>query len=517
MVERLPERLTTAVSDKSAVPHAPASTLFISNEWDSIRSRALTPLNVSELSNDATLRQEFIKGAEALGLGTWRMPELFPQQLLMADLLNSGQKFTSILMPRRSTKTTTLLAWLIGRALSRPGTAIHYTMLTSGLKTSDRFLRDVVPPMLAAYPDDETRPFKVYKGAGRQSIQFDNGSIFMIGAPKGDSYRSEAFDVIAVDEAGEGEPEIVKDIIGSALPTMDTRPGAMFIVAGTAGSFRDGNLLHDSLREARDGGRRTALLEYAVPDSTDAALFEEWETTAPLVTMAHPGVGVSVELEDIEDTYRRLTDRAQFAREYLGVFGTVGGVSFISQKAWAESGQTDRPELPEYFGLGFSVAHNQGSAAVCAAWRVDGVAHVVLLEHGSGMEWVSGAVLQIARKYRLEIAYDGRGSNELSEVEKLNRVTPRPRLRPLSWSDISTGSAVLVRDIENTFVRHFEQPELTEAVRLATKRGTPNSPKWSFGTPKTGGDISPLEAALAALISFDAKPVRRSMPRFQAQ
>jgi hypothetical protein len=514
---RLDERLTTAndpVSERSVEPHAEGRTVSIPSEWDVVRSRALKPLNVSECSEDATLRAEFITGAEAMGLGTWRMPELFPQQLLMADLLNAGQKFTSVLMPRRSTKTTTLLAWLIGRCLSRPGTAIHYTMLTSGLKTSDRFLRDVVPPMLAAYPDEDTRPFRVYKGAGRQSIQFDNGSMFMIGAPKGDSYRSEAFDIIAMDEAGEGDPELVKDLIGAALPTMDTRPGAMLVVAGTAGKFRDGNLLYDSLAEARKGGRRTALLEYAVPDSTDAILFEDWETTAPLVLASHPGVGVSVQLEDIEDTYRRLTDRAQFAREYLGVFGIVGGASFINPKDWeAAAFEGDRPDLPDHFGLAFSVAHNQTSAAICAAWRVDGVAHIALLEHGPGVDWVSTKALTISRKYRTPITYDGRNSNELSEVEQLNRATPRPRLNPLNWATVSTGAATLMRDIENRKLKHFSQPPMDDAARIVIKRGTPNSPKWSFGLSRDGGDITPLEAALAALVAYDAKPQRRAMPR----
>lgn len=518
MSERLNARITSAksVSEKSAVPQPEGSSIYILDGWDEVRSRALTPLNVSKLSEDRALRAEFIKGAEAMGLGTWRMPELFPQQLLMADLLNSGQKFTSVLMPRRSTKTTTLLAWLVGRALSRPGTAIHYTMLTSGLKTSDRFLRDVVPPMLAAYPDDDTRPFRVYKGAGRQSIQFDNGSMFMIGAPKGDSYRSEAFDIIAVDESGEGDPEVVKDIVGAALPTMDTRPGAMFVVSGTAGKFRDGNLLHDSLAEARKGGRRTALLEYAVPDSTDASEYEEWETTAPLVLSSHPGVGVSVQLEDIEDTYRRLTDRAQFAREYLGVFGVIGGASFINPKDWeAAAFEGDRPDLPDHFGLAFGIAHNMTSASIVAAWRVDGVAHVALLEHGPGMAWVADKALAISRKHKTPITYDGRGSDELAEVERLNRATPRPRLNPLNTAQVSTATAVLIREIENKKFRHFNQPAMDEAARIVTKRGTPLSPKWFLGPPRNGGDITPLEAALAALAAYDAKPIKRSLPRMQ--
>lgn len=517
MSERLDERLTTAndpISEKSAVPQPVGSTVSILDGWDSLRSTALAPLNVSELSTNVEDRKEFITGAQALGLGTWRMPELFPVQLLMADLLNAGAKYTTVLMPRRSTKTTTLLAWLIGRCLSRPGIAIHYTMLTSGLKTSDRFIRDVVTPMEQAYPDADTRPFRVYKGAGRQAIHFDNGSLFMVGAPKGDSYRSEAFDIIALDEAGEGDPEMVKDILGAAEPTMLTRPGSMLLVTGTAGKYRDGNLLFDSLKEAREGEEDTALLEYAVPDSTDAFLFEDWETTAPLVEQSHPGVGISIALKDIGAIYRRLTDRAQFAREFLGVFGVVGGASFISSKDWeAAAFEGERPELPENFGLAFSISHNMTSAAICAAWREDGVAYVALLEHGSGIDWVAEKALAISRKHRVPITYDGRNSNELSEVERLNRATPRPKLRPMNTAEVSTATATLVREIETRKLKHFSQPSLDEAARIVVKRGSPRTPKWFLGLPSNGGDITPLEAAFAALAAYDAKPIRRAMPK----
>jgi hypothetical protein len=208
-------------------------------------------------------------GATALGL-IGRRNELHPQQLLLADVLSSGQRFTGVLMPRRSTKTTTILAWMIGRCLTREDFLCAYGVMTSQKKARDRFLKDVVPVLERVYPDPNTRPFKIVRANGQERLTFANGSILQILGPSGDDYRSDAFDVIVLDESGEAEPELGEEVLAAALPTQDTRPGAMLAVAGTAAKYRDGNLLWDELespiRLARPASRARRPLSLFCPE-----------------------------------------------------------------------------------------------------------------------------------------------------------------------------------------------------------------------------------------------------------
>src|SRR6185437_12516813 len=90
-------------------------------------------------------------------------------------------------------------------------------------------------------------------------------------------FRSDAFDVIVLDEAGEAAGEQVQDILAAALPTQDTRPGAMLVYAGTAGKSQRGNMLWDGLVRAVEGDARSAAVAYWAPQNTLMEEVEAWE------------------------------------------------------------------------------------------------------------------------------------------------------------------------------------------------------------------------------------------------
>lgn len=506
--------------NSTPLPPHPATTAdsFSPEDWEFLRESHTQPLHVSEYTGSAQYRAEFVKGAQALGLirADGSESKLVAQQLVIADACNATDAdgyplntVMGIIVPRRSSKTTTLLALALGRCLSRDDYLVGFTLATTGAKARDRFLKDIAPALERAYPDEATRPFKIRRSTGSERITFDNGSIFQVLTPSGEAFRSDAFDCILIDEAGEASAALTEDLITGALPTFDTRPHAQLIVAGTAAKFRTGNLLWDTLEDGRKGGTGTGIVEYAAPDYTTVDDLETWEQALPIVRAAHPGIGTLTTEKAIERNYNRLP-RKQFMREYLSVFEDVGATTgIIRPEAWKRAELlADVPPPPEHFALAISASPNQASASIVAAWRVDGRAHVVVLEHRDGVAWLAPQAAELARKYDVPIVHDNFGV-VLAETEALRHAKPKVRLAPQTTKQVQTAAALFVKEVDTGNLTHYEQAELTAAVHRARKRKIGAS-GWAFGRADVNDDIAPIEAASMALRYYDENPRKRS-------
>lgn len=484
---------------------------FLSDIWDETRDSGIAPLHQSKLDSDQGKRQEFISGATALGL-VGRSKELKPQQLRLADVCAAPWSTVGVLLPRRSSKTTSIFAIVLGRCLEREDYLVAYTTCTTGMKARDRFRKDLVPVLERMYPDQATRPFKIRTAGGSERIVFDNGSIFQVLPPMGESFRSDAFDCVVLDEAGEASPEMTEDLLAGILPTFDTREDAQLIVAGTAAQFRKGNLLWETLEDGRNGVKCTGILEYAAPDETSAEALEDWDFVKELVLAAHPGVGTLTTLDRIEERHGKLKPQ-QFAEEYLSIFGNAGATAgIIDAGLWAMSGRDgDLPTPPSHFALAIAVHRDGLYASIAAAWREESKAHLLILGNGKPAA-MSKEAARLAKLYRTPIVHDTMVGATMVEVEGLQRARPKPRLSPQTWANVATAASLLVKEVTASAVVHYSQPDLNEAVRVAVKRGTPNSNRWAFGTPREdmGADITPLEASALALRAYDETPRKRT-------
>jgi len=496
----------------TAAPESPAmaAEVFYPDAWTSVRDSGIPPLHESELDSDPARRQEFLDGATLLGVHGGRK-ELKPQQLRLADVCNAGHTTVGILLPRRSTKTTTLLALALGRCASREDYLVGYTTCTTGQKARDRFRKDIVPVLERLFPDPASRTFKIRKAGGSERIEFNNGSIFQVLPPQGESFRSDAFDLIILDEAGEASPEMTEDLLAGALPTLDTRPDAQIIVAGTAAKYRKGNLLWDTLEDGRTGQASTGVLEYAAPDTTDMADLDDWEKVEALALAAHPGIGVLTTLDIVRQRWEKLS-RRQFAEEYLSIFGTDGSVqSFLNVGQWSD--HTDSGDLPEMptdrvVGLAITVHPDQSCSAITAAWRDDkGRACLLLVDYRSGSGWLAKRAKELSAKLRGTVVFDEKGPVRV-ETEILERMRPRPKMAPQTWKNVATAAALLAKEIDAGNIVHWGQEELTSAVQLVTKRGTPTSNSWAFGRREPGHSIIAAEGASLALRWADENPKR---------
>lgn len=487
------------------------------SEWEARRDGHTQPLHVSAYDGSEAYRDEFVLGMEVLGFS-----EIHPQQMVIADACNAVRDdgtplhpFMAVDVPRRSGKSESVTALAIGRCLSRAGYRVAVTFATTGTKLATRWKTDIFGRLEAwasSHYGDEW-PFTLTRSNGHEAVMFKNGSALLLLPPKQSSYRSEAFDLILIDESGEASAALSEELMQAVGPTMDTRPHAQLIVAGTPAEFRKGNLLWDAIEAAISGEDADAgVVKYGVANELALEDIETWDAVEPYVLRAHPGVGTLTTLEKVRRNYNRVTP-LRFAQEYLGQFGrdaTTTGA--LNPAKWTECETTapdgGLPTLPAYFTVGMAVAVDQSVSCLVAAWREDGVAHVGVLEHRPGSAWLPDVVEAFAAKYPLvPIAYDDKGP-VVAEVEKIRQRRKGTKLERRTWANVTTAAALFTREVHTGKLKHYGQRELTEAALVATQR-VAGDRAFAFGRPDPDSLIVALEAASLALHLYDEKPARQ--------
>jgi hypothetical protein len=483
----------------------------------------ITPLYSSTFEGSQAGREDFLRGAQLLGLGTPENPTHKPLQALqyvIADLLNAQDEdgaplhvTNGICVPRRASKTTSVWAVALGRISNpdRPDYQVAFTAQTQ-VKARERFLKDVVAPLERQFPDPATAPFTINRGAATSSITWKStgGRISILG-PNGDSFRGDGYALIILDESQEIEPgDDTVTLLQGIMPTFDTKtingkPAGQLVVLGTAGKFK-GGLFWEQLEKGRKG--KAGILEYAAdprtpdydPDDADQGI--EGTTMDPEVwRSAHPGIGSLTPFSVIEAKPDEIGMEA-FKREYLGIWPDQTQASFIDMKKWNAGLIHAQPVLPERFSIAVSVHFQQQSAAIVAAWRDEnGLAYMHVLDHHAGTEWVSGKLDGYWDQYKFPIAYDDISASTKTEIAAMSPAYPRAKVLPQKWASISTAAAVTMKAINTLSIRHYGDEALSKSVLIATKRGSKTAGMWAFGD--SGGDATPLKAGSMALRVYD--------------
>lgn len=500
---REPSALQQKISPRRVAPEE----LREESAWIAFRDLALDPLYCSDLVTTEETRAEFIEGCRLLGLTF-----VFPHQLLIADMLNSGKRTNGALLPRQVGKTKTLTIIALGRCALRPKYNAAFTMTTAAGKAHEVFTQTVIDELEAIFPDEDTRPFKLYRGNGRGYVLFPNGSRFSVKSPKGASFRGSSYDLVWVDEAGEATVSVGEDILGAVMPAFiataalrDYPP--QLVATGTAGTYRKGQLLWGALQEPN--GR----IAYAFPDLTVEEDLESWDDRAgELVRAMHPGLDVGLAREeDIREFFElESTSVERFLREYGGLFGTdLVGDAIVSPEDWeAAALDTDLSAVtpPTRFALAYGMDRDGKHGSVVAAWRDDlGHAHLLSMKHRDGTDWVADKVYELAQRYKMPVAYDTINSFARSEADKLERAKPRTKLHPYTRTGVGTAAALFVDEAANGRIRHYKQPAMDDAAAKAVKRGFRQSTTWGIGPSHPDDDVSALEAAALALHLYDTQ------------
>lgn len=421
---------------------------------------------------------------------------LKPQQILVGDALDRQLSMSGILMGRRSAKTESVLLWTFAMMQKHPGLQVAFTMATTREAARAKFIADVYPilePLTDYLPG-----LRLLKGAGYESAEL-NGSLFRVLAPSDKAFRSKAFDIIIMDEAGEADPGTLDDLMPAMLPTLDTSELGMLILMGTAGDYRAGNLLWDTLHDAE-----AAVVDFSGGDDIDIEALQDWDYAEAMLQRYHPGIGTLTTTERVKKSWKLLPPE-KFAREYLGVWGNAGGAGGIfAGDDWAGLYLAgDLPTPPRRFAL--AVAATEQSAAIVAAWREDGEGRLLVLDHRPGRAWLPTAARDLARRYRIPVVVDPRASMVMADVaQRLEQLRPAPRVERQDYESVAAAHERMVEEIKGARVRHYGQQALTDAF-LAVRR-TQMGGKWKFGRANDDEDITAAQAATLALRYFDATP-----------
>lgn len=504
--------------------------------WVALRDSGRDPLDQSELVTTHQSRVEFLVGAWIIDkivpvrMGGSLLKNLQPQMLREADVLAAERFKNAVLMPRRSSKTTSLWCVLLGRCWMRPLHMAGYTMMTTAKKAGERFKLDVRDPITRKWREKRTRPLKLTEGNGALGVEFDNGSKLAVLTPNGDDVRSGAYDTLVMDEAGEAEPDVWEDIIAAVVPSFDTRgEGAQLILAGTGGKYREGSYFWTVLHDPGSG-----RLRYGVPDDIDEELLTSWEAGAGrLIEPMHPGLDGLTTLDKIRANFPDL-GAARFALEYLGHFGkATGNDTIMPGVSWAKTTQPGTP--PEGItpgALAFAV-HPGGawsSVAVAwhledaepdlarAAWKLDGLdeatpprAGFKLIHHQEGNARMAGTLWKLWKLTRLPIVYDSGNPQDKAIIGDLLRMArPRPEVRALTYGEKAVAATNLLNVIKTGDAEHWEQEPLDRAAARAVPRISGKSTLFGIPDSDPTADITGLEAVSYALFALPAPAVEDS-------
>lgn len=523
-------------------------------EWRS-QIEHLDAIRLDDLVTTEQSRGEFIQGARLLRLDErvraadgGKGPS--PMQLMVADLLAAGRFMNVVFEPRRSTKTTAVQAVMLGRCWSREDYTIGWTMFTTGFKAGQRFREDIVKHLDKLWPDRRKSPIAIGLSKGGEQLVFkDTGSLLLVGTPNGDMFRSGGFDMAFGDEAGEADIDQGEDVNRAVIPTMDTKPGAQFVLAGTGQKWRTGQLLWESLHDDD-----AAVLWHGIPETVDRAELVSWEPDMPhpktgatggrmreWIERTHPGFGFTT----LTDAPKRSYDKFpldDFLIEYGGQFGTEGAADVAIPPAHLQRAlrKLAFPEsAPERFAAAFKVHHLGIGSSLAIAWEYDEPGDLVtdalelagespsvrkravaLWWHQQGTANVDREVLMRLRRTPTTLWYDKRGYTEEIAENKIGKANPKPVMKPTAPADIPGSTVGFLKALEDDELVIFDHPALRAACEKAKRQKFGNYGTFRFGAPDADPefDTSPLEAAALALRFLEQVPQRkdpRNMVKFK--
>jgi hypothetical protein len=146
--------------------------------------------------------------------------------------------------------------------------------------------------------------------------------------------------------------------------------------------------------------------------------------------------------------------------------------------------------------LAFDVSPDRSTAAIAAAGRrPDGLAHIEVVEHKSGTNWVAARIVDLIEKHQpVAVICDAAGpaSSLLRRFEELE-----VEVQAVSAREHAQACGLLYDLVRDAGLRHLGTQELGAAVRGAATR--PLGESWAWSRTSSAIDITPLVACTLAL------------------
>jgi hypothetical protein len=417
-----------------------------------------------------------------------------PHQRLAADVLGEllptggyAYPIGVVLFPRQTGKTTFILDLALGRGLMYPDFRAAYAAQT-GHVTTERMVErmgELADGPLASRA-------RMRRSAGTERVTLPGRSYLKAFPPKAGALRSNALDLVLVDEAQEHGVVLGQQLDLTILPTFSTRPRRQLILIGTAGTDASDYLLR-YLQRARARTPGSCVIEYGALDGEDIDDETMWGNR-------HPGLTAGLTDTDYLRSMRAVMGFAGFGREFFNVWSRTSDRS-IDPTDWAAV-QDPAAAVTGAAALGFDVDPGRGSAAIAVADA--GV--VELVDHHDGTDWLIGRLLELqtTHKHPIACARYGAAGPTVDALEQAGA-----ELLILTAGDAGNAAASIADAIEARTLRVRPSPVLTESVEGAAKRLIADSGGFMWARRDAASNPAPLIAASYARWGALHAPDRR--------
>lgn len=350
-------------------------------------------------------------------------------------------------------------------------------------------------------------PVKVNASNGQEGFErLDTEQEIRIVARSKGSGRGFSGDFVFIDEAFAYQEEH-QDAL---MPTQAARPlGQIAYASSPPLDGRSAGPMYALRKRAERGDGGLGWRDWGLVDDLDEVLdLPPTERDAYLDDVArwaatNPALGLGrVEHESILRLRRSMSPRG-FAREVLGLWprpvASGGGWTVIPETVWrGRGGALGRPERGRAFALSASWPDaRMGAIAVAGALGDELLVQVI--EHRPGTAWMVERATELCQRWPgAACVLDPRGPaghlrRELEEAG-VELTTPGP-------TDVAHafGRFYAATTEDAATLRHYDQPELDDAVRDAATRDLGDGRTWGLAKAGSGADLSPLTAATLAV------------------
>jgi hypothetical protein len=389
-------------------------------------------------------------------------------------------KIIVIMLPRQVGKTALIFDLAMGRTLQYRDYRCAYAAHT-GHKTTERFTE--------RYEELATGPLsnhvRVRRSAGTERITARSTHSYVKAFPPiPDALRSDALDLVIVDEAQKHGTVLGEQLDLTILPTFTTRPRRQLIVSGTAGTDAS-DYLRRYLDKARAGTPGYAVIEYGAHDTDPLDDEATW-------VARHPGLGYLTDVDNLR-MQREAMGPAGFAREYLTMWSRTNA-TVIPPADWAAvQAAADLPRPDGRRCVSVDVAPDRGSAAIAIATAAG---YVEVTDTRPGTGWVVDRALELSRRHSAPIAVDRFGAVG-TVADALERAAAD--LLVMTAADVANAAAGMLDGITGRTLTVYPSVALSEAVDGAAQRPLGDSGGFAWSRKASAAPVAPLVAASNAL------------------
>lgn len=376
--------------------------------------------------------------------------------------------------------------------------------------TSSEHLRRMLA-LIEGVPEFDQRVLKVRRGKGEEAIELRDDYRILFKTRTGSGGRGFTGDLVVLDEA----MFILETFMAALVPTMAARSVHGNPQLWLTGSAVDRlNPKHAGIpfsrlrRTALAGGERAGWLEWSVEADDPDDLTAEQLDDPELWAQANPGLGIRISAGYIR-VEKQAMSRRDFAVERLGVgaWETDDDIEQTDGITGEMLRATHDPQSAIADGVVFAadVTPKRDHAAIgVAGQRRDKLAHLEVVEHHSGTDWLVARAKELQARHGGELIVDERGPIA-SMIQALRDAGVK--LKVIGSREMADGAGLLHDGFAQQTIRHLDQPELHVAVLGAAKR--PLGDAWAWSRKTSAVDISPLVAVTLAYWGLRNQKPRR--------